>query len=104
MHAYSFKVAFAQDTAMEMEMTEVGKADRLSMVERNGQVGDGAPTSLVRTSRSHMKDTTVAKQQWGPEGIMTAVHVVPRKHGSWGRLSAEARDENYPALLRRRAF
>lgn len=89
---------------MGLEMTEVGKADRLSTVERNVQVGDGAPTSFVRTSRSHLKDTTAAKQQWGPEEIITPLHVAPRKYGSWGRLSAEARDENYPALLKRRAL
>lgn len=85
-------------------MTDVGKADRLSAVERKGQVGDEAPTSFARTSRFRMRDTTIAKQQWGPEAVIMALRVALRKHGSWGRLSLEARDDNYPALLKCRAL
>lgn len=51
-----------------------------------------------------MKNTTMAKQQWGLEELITALHVALRKHGRWGRLSVEPRDGKSPALLNCRAL
>lgn len=44
MHAYLFKVAIV---LTEYEDGQFGKADWLSQVDRNGQVGEGGPSSFM---------------------------------------------------------